>query len=165
MTTSAMTPREEMRVLVGLAAQPLVTAAAAFLLFPVLDYNTRALGLARGRYDAMAAAVSVAFGAAFAAVFVTPLVALPCIAWARRRGPLTLGKSLVGGALLGNVPAAAIVVLASINGGWAQPSSDWTIVHAVVRALLVVAFGAGVGVAGALAFWAIVREPQRGSPA
>lgn len=76
-----MTPKAEMRVLVGLVVQPFVAFAGASVVFPG----------------------PAALGAAVAAVFVVIVGALPAIAWLSRRGPITLGKALISGALLGNL--------------------------------------------------------------
>src|SRR5690242_14105786 len=116
-----MTPRQEMRVLVGLLVQPLVAGVAAFLFFPVLDALNRTSGRYSGGSGWVQAGGSVAFGAGMVAVFVVVFGALPAIAWVGRRRPATLRVSLLAGALLGNLPAATIAVLATINGGWAAP--------------------------------------------
>ena len=146
-----------MRVLVGLVMQPLVAAAAAFLLFPALEYTGRAVdytdrvgGVHHVRYSSGGAA-SVAFGAALAAVFVVVFGALPAIGWISRRRPITLAASLIAGAVLGNLPVACILLLATVNGGvgwenWPPP------VLGLVRPI---AFGTAVGLACGAAFWGI----------
>ena len=63
-----MTPKAEMRVLVGLVVQPFVAFAAASLAFPG----------------------PVALGAAVAAVFVVMVGALPAIAWLSREATANL---------------------------------------------------------------------------
>jgi hypothetical protein len=90
---AAMTPKAEMRVLVGLVVQPFVAFAAASLAFPG----------------------PVALGAVVTAVFVVIVGALPTIAWLARRGPITLGKALTIGALLGNLPIVLILLLAALT--------------------------------------------------
>ena len=154
-----MTPRQEMRVLVGLVMQPLVAAAAAFVLFPALDYTARALdytdraaGVHYVRYSSSGGAVSVAFGAALAAVFVVVFGALPAIGWVSRRRPITLGASLVAGALLGNLPGVVILLLAWINNAWASDAGGRGGALGLLRA---VAFGSSVGIACGAAFWVI----------
>jgi hypothetical protein len=145
-----------MRVLVGLAAQPLVAAVAAFVLFPALEYTRRALeysrapGLHQARFSSDGA-VPVAFGAAFAAVFVVVFGALPAIGWISRRGPLTLSASLAAGALLGNLPSACLLLLGAANGG-----VGWTVWPPPLTALIrPIAFGTLVGLACGAAFWQI----------
>jgi len=129
-----MTPKAEMRVLVGLVVQPFVAFAAASVAFPG----------------------PVALGAAVAAVFVVIVGAIPVIAWLARRGPVTLGKALISGALLGNLPIVVILVLAALTGNLRGPESASGI--SVLRTLQSAAFGAFVGMACAFVFWLIVRH-------
>jgi hypothetical protein len=148
-----LTPRREMRVLVGLFVQPLVAALTAFILFPALDRTASVAGAYQGRAsNPLDAAISVAFGAAFAAVFVVVFGALPAIAWLTRRRPITLPLTLVAGALLGNAPAAAILLLTAVTGG-APPMRAGML----VRALL---FGAAVGTSCAAVFWSIAGHDR-----
>src|SRR4051812_4660551 len=98
---AAMTPKAEMRVLVGLAVQPFVAFAAASVAFPG----------------------PVALGAAVAAVFVMLVGALPAIAWLSRRGPITLSKALISGALPGNLPIVVVLLLAALTGNLRVPES------------------------------------------
>ena len=96
-----MTPKAEMRMLVALVVQPFVAFAAASLAFPG----------------------PVALGAAVAAVFVVMVGALPAIAWLSSRGPITLGKALISGALLGNLPIVAILLLAALTDNLRVPEN------------------------------------------
>ena len=149
-------------MLMGLVAQPLVAAAAAFVLFPALDYTAEAAGVYHGRAaDPTGAAISVAFGAALAAVFVVIFGALPAIGWLSRRRPLTLSTSLIAGAVLGNLPSAVILLLATLNGEGLR-SSGRPVTLGLVRAL---AFGACVGMACGAAFWAIAGTRRTASAA
>ena len=129
-----MTPKAEMRVLAGLVVQPFVAFAAASLVFPG----------------------PMALGAAVAAVFVVIVGALPAIAWLSRRGPITLGKALVSGALLGNLPIVVILLLAALTGNLRAPESGSGL--DVLRMSGSAAFGAFVGMACAFVFWLIVRR-------
>ena len=129
-----MTPKAEMRVLVGLVVQPFVAFAAASVVDPG----------------------PVALGAAVAAVFVVIVGALPAIAWLSRRGPITLGKALISGALLGNLPIVVILLLAALTGNLRVPESGSAI--GVLRMFRSVPFGAFVGMACAFVFWLIVRR-------
>ena len=154
-----MTPKVEMRVLAGLAVQPVAAFAAAFVAFPALIYTGSAVGNYPGAFpDPTGAAASVAFAAALASVFVCIAGALPAIAWLARRGPLTLAKSLVSGAVLGNMPAAVILILAALTGNLVVPETGPAI--DVVRMLPTIGFGAIVGMACAFVFWMIAREPE-----
>ena len=155
-----------MRVLVGLVMQPLVAAAAALALFPVLEYTGRAVdytdrvgGVHHVRYSSGGAA-SVAFGAALAAVFVVVFGALPAIGWVTRRRPITLAASLIAGAVLGNLPGVVILFLTWLNDAWARDAGR----SGVLGLLRAVAFGSLVGMACGAAFWWIVRDPRAGDP-
>ena len=151
-----MHPTQQMRVLIGLAAQPLVAAAAAFVLFPWLDRTAAAAGVYQGRAsDPMGAAVSIAAGAAMMAVFVVVFGALPVIAWLAPRRPITLPSALIGGALLGNAPAAVILLLAAVNHAFAANAS-WS-VRAIARTVI---FGALVGMACATVFWIVAGSSR-----
>ena len=154
-----MTREQEMRVFGGLLAQPLVAAVAAFVLFPALEYIAEAAGASGGRaLDPLRAAVSVAFGAAIASVFVVVFGALPAIAWVASRRPLTLGISLAAGAVLGNMPAAIIFLLASLNHAWANGNAPGPL--ALLRPI---AFGSSVGTVCGAAFWAIAGAKRTSS--
>ena len=150
-----MTPRHELRVLFGLLAQPFVAASMAFVLFPALDYTARATGLYSGRVSDDAAA-SVAFGAALAAVFVVVFGALPALGWVSRRGPITLRASVIAGALLGNLPAAVILVLAAMHGGGTRSSGA----SSALILLRAAAFGSWVGAVCGAVFWASAGAPR-----
>jgi hypothetical protein len=156
-----MTPTQEMRVLIGLVTQPLVAAVAAFVLFPALDYTAEIAGVYQGRAsDPTGAAMSVAFGAALASVFVVVFGALPAIGWLSRRRPITLAASLIAGAVLGNLPSAFILLLATLNGEgpW---SGGRPVALGLVRAI---AFGSCVGMACGAAFWGIAGSAAARSP-
>ena len=151
-----MTAKQEMRVLVALVLQPLVAAAAAYVLFPALDATANAAGVYRGRAtDPAGAAFAIALGAAFAAVPVIILGALPAIAWLSRRGPLTLAKAVWSGAVLGNAPAGVILLLATLHGDAAAGNGS---VHAFLALLRAVAFGSLVGIACGVIFWVVARD-------
>ena len=141
---------QEMRLFAGFVVQPFAAAILGFTTFPLIDLSGRALygGVAT---DPMAAAVSIALGAGFAAFFVTLCGAFPVVVWLLKRGPLTLKQILWGGVILGNVPFAIIVPLAAITSS-TDAGATWFGPIAMVRAL---AAGAMFGLAGATLFWAI----------
>ena len=157
-----MTPKAEMRVLVGLVVQPFVAFAAAFVAFPALMYTGRAFGFYGASVDSFQTARAVALAAALAAVFVSLAGALPMIAWLSRRGPLTLAKALIAGAFLGNAPSAVILLLVAIHDRNDPVSADPG--FSIVRLVPSLAFGAFVGMTCALAFWAIARHELRCPP-
>jgi hypothetical protein len=146
-----------MRVLVGLVVQPFVAFAAAAVAFPAMTYARGMFDPDRGSHaGSFEGAGSVALGAALAAVLVAIVGALPAIAWLSRRGPLTLGKALVSGAVLGNLPAVVILLLAALTGNLRVAENGP--VFDILRMLPPIAFGAVVGMTCALAFWAIARQ-------
>ncbi len=59
-------------------------------------------------YDPLDSAVSIALGVSMIAFFATG-AALPALVWMARRGPLSLGRVVALGAVLGNVPFVLIV--------------------------------------------------------
>ena len=154
---AAMTPKAEMRVLVGLVIQPFVAFAVGSVAFPAMTYVRGMLDPDRGSQGvAYGGAGAAALGAAMAAPFVVIFGALPAIAWLSRRGPLTLGKSLISGALLGNLPMVVILLLAALNGNLRASESGSVL---GVQEVTTAAFGAFVGMICALVFWVFAREP------
>jgi hypothetical protein len=152
---TSMTAKQEMRVLVALIVQPLVAAAAAFALFPALDATANAAGVYRARVSDPTGAIAIALATGLAAVPVIVLGALPTIAWLSRRGPLTLAKAVGSGAVLGNAPAAVILLLAALNGDAAAGNGSLDGFLALLRAI---AFGSLIGIACGTIFWWIARE-------
>lgn len=137
------------RVVFAFFLQPLVAALIAFALFPVIQYMLPGGG---SPVDSMDAAVSVAAGAALAAVFVVAFGAVPLFVWMARRGPITLRKTLLAGAALGNLPGVLVAVSLSLNpaaaaSGPAGPAG-------LARAILLPSI---VGTACAAVFWLMTR--------
>jgi len=151
-----MTPKAEMRVLVGLVIQPFVAFAAGSVAFPAMAYVRGVLDPDRGPYAVTyGGAGAAALGAAMAAPFVVIFGALPAIAWLSRRGSLTPGKVLISGALLGTMPIVVLLLLAALNGNLqASESGSGLGVQEVTTA----AFGAFVGMICALVFWVFARD-------
>jgi hypothetical protein len=143
----ALTPTEEMWVLWGIAAQPFVAGALAFIAFPVLllDRSGRTLAGAVAT-DVTHAALSVAIGAGMVAVVVALVGALPTATWLMKRRDVSLGVALLFGVAFGNVPFA---VGASLAGAYGLPG--------LLRGL---AFSSVLGVGGAAAFWAIALRRE-----
>jgi hypothetical protein len=144
--TRVLRPEREMRVLVGVAAQPLVAAAVAFLAFPVLLLDGHGQTLGGGAPTSVAdAAVSVAVGAGLVALAVTLVGALPTALWLMKRRRVSLPEALAFGLAFGNAPFLIGALLAGTYG-----------LAGFIRG---VAFSSLLGVAGAAVFWWIaLRE-------
>ena len=126
----AMSHRQAMRVFLGFLVQPFVAALCGFVIFlAVLDDGRSFAPSGSTLSGSIWAARAFAFAAGLLAFFVTPLAALPLFVWLRRRGPITLAKTLGSGAALGNV---------------------LTVVAPTFSALVV---GTAVGMTCAAAFW------------
>jgi hypothetical protein len=153
-TESDLTQAQRLRVLAGFVVQPFTAAALGFVSFPLIELTHPTLN---GRQVAGTAdgALAIAFGAAFAAVFVTAFGALPLAAWCVKRGPLTFRQLAAWGGLLGNLPFVVIIGLASITGNLTDQFWD---PMSLVRAIII---GVAFGVAGAAVFWLIA---VRGTP-
>lgn len=132
-----MTPKDEMRVLVGLVVQPIVAGVATFVLFPLFD-------------DRVYGALSMAFATGLAAVFVTLLGALPAIAWCSR-GPVTFTRTAVAGAILGIVPVLVLMLLVALHGEGVTANSSVT--NFILDGSRAGSFGATIGLVCATVFW------------
>lgn len=152
-----LTPAEELKLLTGLAVQPVLAFAVAFVSFPfvLLDRAGRTLG---GGFpsDPTDAALSVALGVGVVAVFMTALVILPAVLWILNRRLVTFTQSLVYGLGFGNLPIVIGTILS--QGGYGLAG--------VVRGMVL---GSLVGLTGAAAFWGIAirgldsgRDPATG---
>jgi hypothetical protein len=165
MEAPRLTPAQEMRVLVGFAAQPFVAAMAAFAIAPIVEYTGRWF-YSGWSVDPAGVAVSLAAGAGLAAVFVIPLAALPAFAWLLTCGKLTQGRVLVSGALLGNVPYAAILALVAVQALVRGDTLDLSrFTYGWLGLIRAIALGAIVGTVSASVFWLIVRRHLPAEPA
>ena len=138
----SLSPSEETRLFTGLAVQPFLASAVAFVAFPVLllDRSGRTLaGTLPG--DVADAAWSVAIGAGILAFFVTLLAAAPTAVWLMKRKLVSLSDALFFGFGFGNAPFVLGTVLAGSYG-----------VAGFARGM---AFSSLLGLIGAGAFWAI----------
>lgn len=137
----------EMRILVGLALQPFVTAGVAFMLFPVLLLDRTGQALGGGvPGDVTQAAASVAVTVGLASVPLAMVGALPMFLWLTRRGRVTLPRALMAGVAVGNVP---IVVGSLLAGAYGPIETARTITYA-----------SAIGLTGAAVFWLVV-SPTR----
>jgi hypothetical protein len=147
---------DELRLFAGLAVQPFVAAALAFMLFPVVDYTGRPL---YGGFpaDPVDAAISFSFGVGIVALAVTVCGAVPTVLYLLKRGPLSLKKVLVGGVVLGNAPFILVVTAVfatQVARGTMSPDIGRLFygLQGVVRAI---AIGSYIGVGSAAVFWLV----------
>ena len=140
MRPRTLTPADAARLALGLVVQPFVTAVAAFFVFflLMLDETGRTLD---GSFPSSPtdAAMSVAAGTGFLAMFVTLLGVVPTVVWIVKRRRLTFTHALLFGLGFGNLPMVLGTVL--LGGNWSLVRTH--------------AFGSLVGVAGGAAFWLI----------
>ncbi|HKE83951.1 MAG TPA: hypothetical protein VKB50_09360 [Vicinamibacterales bacterium] len=143
----------EARVLLGLAVQPLVTAALGIALFPIVEVTGRSLYHGRPA-DPIDAAISFGLGMGITGLLVTVFGAFPTLMWLVNRGPVTRRQALISGAVLGNLPGALIVsglALSRVNEGIVPTLNDMT--YGPVGALRTIAFGTVIGTVSAAVFW------------
>jgi len=137
----------------GLMAQPFVAAALAFALFPLIDYTGRLL-YGGGSSDFLDAAIPFAILTGVAASFVTGGLAYPLLTWLLKRGPLTLSTTLIGGVVLGNVPAGLILLaLAAWRVNRGETPTLATLTYGPAGLLRNVALGSVLGLLSAAVFW------------
>jgi len=114
--------------------------------------------------DSLDSAGSLGIGVAILAVVMTVFGAVPAVVWLNRRQSLSLGRLLIAGAVLGNVPFALIVLgVVAAHAGSGTLSADigrswYGLSGAVVRT----AMGLISGLGSAAAFWFV---GVRGTPA
>ena len=143
-TGHPLSPRQNLRLLLGFLAQPLVAALCGFVAFLVLLDDGQAFAPSDSTVSgSIWAARAFAIATGFVAFFVTPLAALPLFVWMRSRGPVTLKKTLISGALLGNLLPVAMVLLSAVGGPGTRPGIP-------IGAVMV---GTAVGVTCAGTFW------------
>ena len=159
----AVSPREQRWVLVGLIVQPLVAALFAFVTWPIVE-ATRLPPHAKFTGSTLGHAIAVAVQLGVIGFFVAFCAALPLFLWLRRRGPITPGKTLVGGALLGNLPVAFVLLLVALRalllvafpvlGG--PPSPTTPMDEPFVGMIVTTVYPTAIGVTCAAVFWRIV---------
>ena len=136
----ALTVPEEMRLFAGLAIQPFLAAAVAFLSFPLLIWGRDGRMLSGGYpNDSTGPAIGVAIYVGIGVVVVTAFVVFPVAVWLLKRRLATLPLCLAIGFGLGNLP---FVVGTILSGG--NPRLIWS--HA---------FASLIGLTCAAAFWVI----------
>jgi hypothetical protein len=150
----ALSPRQQRWALVGFIVQPVVAALFGFMTWPILE----ATGLPpRGKFTSgtLGMAVAVAFHMGVVGFFVAFCAALPLFVWLRSRGPITATKTLVSGALLGNLPTVFVLVLVTLRALVGPPRVGNTL-DDPFWPIRVTVFGTAIGVTCAGVFWRIV---------
>ncbi len=109
----------------------------------------------------MAVAVAVQLGVV--GFFVAFCAALPLFLWLRSRGPITARKTLVSGAVLGNLPIAFVLLLVALRaliglliGPLDGPPNVHPTPHDPFGLIRGPVFATAIGVTCAAAFWRIV---------
>jgi hypothetical protein len=99
--------RTVFRLLGGFAGAPLTAVVVALVTYDALWYS----GLFSGGapIDSIDAAGSLGMGVGILAIAMT-ICSVPLVAWLNSRGPLSLRKVLLLGAVLGNVPFAIVII-------------------------------------------------------
>jgi hypothetical protein len=152
MAIRALSPAEEMRVLVAVAVQPFVAAAVAFVAFPILLLDRDGQTLGGGRpADVVGAARSAALGVGLFALVVTLAAALPAAVWLMKRRRVRLAHAVVFGLAFGNLPYA----IGALAGG----------AYGVTGLIRGVAFSSLLGASCAAVFWFVaLRQPFDAEP-
>jgi len=154
--------RADLRMLGGYAVVPPTAVLIALVTYDVM---WQAGLLPQGTpIDSLDSAGSLGMGLAILAVVMTVFGAVPTVVWLNRRQPLSLGRLLIAGAALGNVPFAFIIL-----GVVAPHTGSGTLSAAVARfcdgmsgAVVRAAMGLICGTGSAAAFWFV---GVRGTPA
>jgi hypothetical protein len=168
----ALSPRQQRWVLVGLIVQPVVAALFGFVTWPILEV-TRLPPHAKFTRDTLGNSVAVAFHMFFVGFFVAFCAALPLFLWLRSRGPITFRKTLVSGALLGNLPIAFVLLLTALRalllvafpalGGPPPTPTPMPMVDPFVGMTLAAVYPTAIGLTCAAVFWRIVGPHLRAS--
>jgi len=138
-------PLDAVRMLVGLALQPIVATAVAFLLFPLLLLDRTGQTFAGGHPVSVSdSAASVAFAVGIVTVPVVIAGVLPTLLWLLRSGAITLTRALSVGIVFGNLP----IVMGSLLAG----------TYGAIATVRTVAYASTIGVAGATAFWLVLSH-------
>jgi hypothetical protein len=167
----ALSRRQQRWVLVGLIVQPVVAALFGFVTWPIFD-ATRIPPSGTSSRGPIGMAVWFALNMSWVSLFVAFCAALPLLYWLRGRGPITFRKTLVSGALLGNLPNAFVLMLitarAVVGPLVGAPESHPPVVHApsdpfglmflapLINLIRVTVYSSAIGATCAAVFWRIV---------
>jgi hypothetical protein len=157
----SISPLEERRLLVGLAAVPPTVGALTFLAGPIA-FRT-------GFSSVLPASASVSVAVAILATLVTVFCAAPSVFWMAKRRMLSLTRLIMLGAVLGNVPFTVIVLGVAVRYGdiRAVVAEISTASYGLSGVIERIALGACYGVLAAMLFWWIsirgteMQRPRR----
>jgi hypothetical protein len=145
--------------MLGFAAQPFVTAALGFSLFPFFVLSDpRTAGIALGELLGGAFAFGLVTGVV--GLVLTAILAAPVFLWWRARGPVTLRHAVISGVLIGNVPGALLLGAIFLQGKAADPTAVG-VGFAAVRAAM---FGSCIGAAAGAVFWRLAGLAHPSTP-
>lgn len=146
-------PQQEMRVFLGFAVQPLVTAIVALILFPAIALtDTPLIGAASA--NPFSAAIGFAVVTGVTGFLVMAFAAIPLFSWLSNHTPLTRGVVLTAGAVLGNLPTGIILVIFLARYGLSPAGAAYG-PFGLLRTLII---GSLIGLSGAAAFWHIAGD-------
>jgi hypothetical protein len=148
MSHSPSSQQEEVRILVAFLVQPLVATCIGALIYPVVELTGRPFH-GDHAFRSTTSALPFALGMGLVSLLITIFAALPLFVWLRSRGPVPMGKTLISGALLGNVPLGIAVVL----GVGGAPTDPFAFTYGRLGAIHTLGIGSGVGVTCAAVFW------------
>jgi hypothetical protein len=149
---------DDSRVVLGLILLPFIAAVLGFVSFPAFDASGRALGLYQGApLNNIDAAISVSAGVFLVASVVT-ICGAPIVWWLKRRGPLTLPRLLVTGAIVANLTLLVMMLWIVSVTELREPF------YSRAGALRAIVFTSYIGLGCAAVFWTIV-SPTRRPPA
>jgi hypothetical protein len=140
------------RILGGLAVVPAVIGVLTFFVFLALA-NIHVLPYTPNNPIHSARAIAIAVG--MLAVVVTAVVAFPAVVVLGERGPLPLAKLLGLGALLGNLPLALIILVATLVNLYSGTLDRGRDLYHPVGTFVRVMIGLACGMTGAAVFWFI----------
>jgi hypothetical protein len=135
--------KQTVRHIIGLAIQPFLAGAIAFVFFPMFLLDGSGRTFEGGYGDSDEAALSVAAGVFLLAAFVTIGGVFPVTLWRVRQGRVRLGEAMLWGFGFGNLPLA---VGAALAGGLQGGPSHW---------LALATFASLIGTLCAAAYWLI----------
>jgi hypothetical protein len=138
-----------LRLLAGFAAAPVAATAISVGLLDVFWHaGLMPEGAPPHSIDDV---VAVGLGVMILAVL-TIGAAMPGVLWLNKRGCLTLGRLLMLGAVVGNLPFVAITGIVIVGGAHTALDARW---FSLTGILVRVAMGVVAGAGGAATFWLV----------
>lgn len=140
----APTQSDQRKLVAGLAVQPFLAAAVAFVSFPLLLVRRSGETV----YASSNAAGSMAFSVGLVVFILAASLGLPVSLWLMKRGPVSLTRSLLIGLILANLPILPGYIFAGTND----------VAAPLLRSLT---FSSLIGLIGSATLWLIAfRRPS-----